>query len=348
MSELDLAIVNALQISPRAPWAVVAKALRVDAVTVARRWERMREAGLAWVTAYPLDQAGAAAFIEIDCAPGHNAEVADALSRDPQAVTVEHTAGGRDLLATVLAPDFEVLSAYVVDRLGGMPGVMSTRTHLSTRGYAEGGRWRLGSLDREQRETISALARPRGAGPTDLAAHRDLVLALGPDGRLSLTDLAAALGVSVNTAGRRLSRLLESGQLGLRCELARSLSGAPVAATLWADVPPEHLDAAGNHIANLPEVRMCMATAGPHNLLTTVWLRSLGDAHHLEIRLAQDLPHLRIAERAVALRAVKLMGRLLDPAGRAAGFVPLDVWARPQAVTPEVTEPMTQAVTGAE
>ncbi|MEV0492421.1 hypothetical protein [Streptomyces atratus] len=42
---------------------------------------------------------------------------------------------------------------------------------------------------------------------------------------------------------------------------------------------------------------------------------------------AARLPHLRIADRAVALRAVKLMGRLLDPAGRAGGFVPMNLWA---------------------
>ncbi|MGW6398790.1 hypothetical protein [Streptomyces sp. NPDC055134] len=38
-------------------------------------------------------------------------------------------------------------------------------------------------------------------------------------------------------------------------------------------------------------------------------------------------PHLRIADRAVALRAVKLMGRLLDVEGRAVGYAQVDVWA---------------------
>ncbi|MBO0915914.1 hypothetical protein [Streptomyces laculatispora] len=51
------------------------------------------------------------------------------------------------------------------------------------------------------------------------------------------------------------------------------------------------------------------------------------DAQDLEVRLASSLPHLRIADRAVALRAVKLMGRLLDPDGRAIGFVPMNLWA---------------------
>lgn len=70
LSELDLALVNALQINPRAAWTDLAKALDVDAATVARRWERLRAAGHAWVTAYPYGGSGAGALIEIDCAPG--------------------------------------------------------------------------------------------------------------------------------------------------------------------------------------------------------------------------------------------------------------------------------------
>ena len=66
--------------------------------------------------------------------------------------------------------------------------------------------------------------------------------------------------------------------------------------------------------------------AQTQNLVATVWVRSLVDVHSLEVRPAHALPHLRIVDRAVALRAVKLMGRLLDAGGRAVGFVPIDIW----------------------
>ncbi|MFD0027594.1 hypothetical protein ACWGDS_36085 [Streptomyces sp. NPDC055059] len=80
-------------------------------------------------------------------------------------------------------------------------------------------------------------------------------------------------------------------------------------------------------MAKLPEIRLCVGTAGPQNLIATVWVASLLDAQLLEVRLAGKLPHLRIADRAVALRAVKLMGRLLDAEGRAVGYEQVDVWA---------------------
>ncbi|MFE0136394.1 hypothetical protein ACFWY6_33225 [Streptomyces sp. NPDC059037] len=54
-----------------------------------------------------------------------------------------------------------------------------------------------------------------------------------------------------------------------------------------------------------------------------MWVGSPGDVQALEVRIAHALPHLRIVDRAVALRAVKLMDRRLDAAGRAVGFVPI-------------------------
>ncbi|WP_020645023.1 hypothetical protein [Amycolatopsis balhimycina] len=61
--------------------------------------------------------------------------------------------------------------------------------------------------------------------------------------------------------------------------------------------------------------------------MLVVWLPSQQDALSLEAVLAAKLPWLEITGRAVTLRTVKLMGRLLDSAGRDAGRVPLDFWA---------------------
>lgn len=325
LDELDLALVNALQINPRAPWTELAGALDVDAATVARRWERLKAAGHAWVTAYPYDGGGTGALIEVDCAPGQDTAVARTLSADALSVTVEHAAGGRDLLVMVMTRNFGDLSRYIVDRLGAVPGITSTRAHLVTSGYTEGSSWRLRSLTRAQQELLAGARRPAQGAPVDLLEHRDLIRAMGEDGRISLSALATRLDVSLNTAGRRLRRLLDSGQLILRCDLARYLSGSPVAATFFGSVPPEHLDATARELAKLPEIRMCIGVAGPQNLIATVWVGSLVDTQELEVRLAARLPHLRITDRAITLRAAKLMGRLLDSEGRATGFVPVDV-----------------------
>lgn len=329
LEELDLALVNSLQINPRAPWTEIAGALGVDAVTAARRWERLRAGGYAWVTAYPHDESGSGALIEVDCAPGQDRAVAEALAQEPMAATIELTAGGRDLLVTAIAGDYASLTTFVLDRIGVLPGVTSTRAHLVTgSAYAEGSAWRLRSLTRVQQK---ALVDPRRSGRDPVgpspAQHRALVLALGEDGRTSLTDLAAGLGVSVNTASRRMRRLIDSGSLVLRCDLAPHLSGSPISVTFFASVASEHLNATARDIARFPEIRLCVGVAGPQNLLATAWVASLMDVHLLEVRLARALPYLHIADRSICLRMTKHLGRLLDEQGRARGFVPVDIWA---------------------
>jgi DNA-binding Lrp family transcriptional regulator len=326
LDELDLALVNALQIAPRASWTQVAAALEVDAATVARRWERLRESGNAWVTVHPYTGTGAGAVVEISCVPGRKAAVADTLSADARAVSIEHTAGGRDLLVTVVAADFASLSHYVVDRIGGVAGITASRTHLTTRIYTDGSHWRLRSLTRTQQEALTASRNAAKGAVAPVGGQRELVIAMGEDARAPVSELATRLGVSVNTASRRLARLLDSGRLRLRCDLARSLSGSPISVTYFGTVPPEHLETAARELAKLSEVRACAGTAGPQNLVAMVWVASLLDAQNLEVSLAARLPHLRITDRAVALRTVKLAGRLLDNNGRARGHVPIDLW----------------------
>ncbi|WP_246098086.1 Lrp/AsnC family transcriptional regulator [Rhodococcus spelaei] len=330
VDEIDLALINTLQLDPRAPWSTVGKALGVDPVTAARRWSRLVEAGIAWVTAHPGGPQ-IAAFIEIDCDARRVQETAAALARWPHVMTVEHTSGGRDLLLTVGVPDLTALSRYVLDSIGPLDGVRATRTHLVTRPYAVGGDWRLRSLDAEQRAHLGSSGRAgsRMLRPLD-ETERQLVRRLCVDGRTSLTDLAAGLGRSVSTVRRRLQTMVASGSVVFRCDVAQPLSGWPVSLWVWGRVPADESESIARKLVTLPETRACMAmTGGSTNFLYCTWLRSLDNAQRLEQLLAERTPSLRIVDRTVALGFTKRMGRLLDSAGRSTGVVPMDVWSDP-------------------
>lgn len=337
-SPLDLELLHALQIAPRAPWSLLGRILDVDPVTAARRWERLRSSGRAWVTAYPgrrLQQRVEVTLIEIDCRAGEVEAVARALAAQPQVVTVEHMAGGRDLLVTVFTPSIAELSELILERVSRLPGVVATRAQLASRMFGDGSRWRLRALSaaqqRQLQETgpVSAPA-PRGADsgavPLPDAADRALIPAVAADGRRSTAELAQHCGLSASTVRRRLSRMTEQQDLVLRCEVARELTDWPVSATLWARVPADRIEVTARSLLSLAEVRLCLAVTGPHNLLFTVWLRSVADVQRLEAQLADRLPDLTLVDRAIALRQTKLMGRLVGAGGCAVGVVPLDIW----------------------
>lgn len=343
----DEALIHALQMAPRASWSLLGKVLGADPVTVARRWERLHGTGRAWITAYPglsLRKSLEVALVEVDCRAGRVEAVADALAREPQIVTVEHMAGGRDLLVTVFAPGLTGMSRLILDRMSRLPGVVGTRAQLATQVFGDGSRWRLRTLTEQQQSRLRAAAPAPGpapgpgpgpapgsaAGRTTLrpdAVTRALIPAVAADGRRSASELAAAAGVSAATVRRRLHQLIEARDLVLRCEVARELTEWPVSATLWARVPADRVAATARGLLSMAEVRLCASVTGPQNLLFTVWLRSVADVQRLEAQLAEHLPELTLVDRAIALRQTKLMGRLISPAGRAVDVVPLDIWA---------------------
>ncbi|GAA2823558.1 AsnC family transcriptional regulator [Kitasatospora paracochleata] len=332
IDELDLALVDALRLDPRAPWSRLAGPLGVDPATLSRRWARLAATGDAWVTCYPSADRigrGLTALVEVECPADRVTEVAAALARHPQTASIELVTGGADLLLTVGALDPASLTRYILERVGAVPGVLRTRTSLVERTVREGSRWSDGALDAEQRRAIGGPAAGRPGRPSGRQIEQDLALlhALGGDGRMPYAELADRTGLPATTVRRRLAELRDSGRLVLRCDASPRVTGNPVAAMLWLDAPAGHLEQAAQWLSALPQARMCAVTVGPANLALYLIVHRMVELRQLEEELAHRFPDIRIRDRQVTLRTVKLVGRLLDAEGRAVDYVPIDPWA---------------------
>jgi DNA-binding Lrp family transcriptional regulator len=338
LDENDLALAEALQRDPRAPWTTVAEVVGTNAVTASRRWERLRATGAAWVTGTPgpgSHHAQVLAYVDVTCMPSEKTRVAHELARDAHALSVDITAGGRDLLLTVAAVDLPTLGSYLLERLDRVPGVTGTRARIATRLHAEGSTWRLGVLPANGASGAAMpFIRPAVLDEVD----RELMSALGEDGRASYAALAAATGISQPTARRRVDRLIGSGAVILRTEVAAPLAGLPVMVVLSADAPAARLDDVASRLGRLRQVRLSATLAGTPSLLVTAWLPSLEEVHRFEQELVHQVPEADVVDRLVVLRSIKRMGRLLDPWGRATGTVRMDVWRQPVASSPGETD----------
>lgn len=329
LDELDLSLISAMQIQPRATWRLLGEVLGVSPVTAARRWNQLNTAGLAWVTicASPaLLTATSLTLLEVRCEAKRTHSVAAELLRHPYVVNAVHASGSYNLLLTVWTPDLATLSRYVLNSVGQIPGVLATNTYVASVVYADGSRWRLPSLDADQRRQLRP-ATPMSNGPVAFRSEdRPLMVALVRDGRISYDELGVAAGISTSAARRRLARILREGALTLRCEVSRKISCAPVEVTFWIDVPPgKQADVAGK-LAGLAHVRLCAALLDKSSLLLVVWLRSAADSQAFEARILRMIPGISISRRVLALRHLKLISRILDEDGRAAQVVPSDIW----------------------
>ncbi|MFD8808394.1 Lrp/AsnC family transcriptional regulator [Streptomyces sp. NPDC059597] len=332
IDELDLALVDAVRVAPRAPWSKLAGPLGVDPATLSRRWATLTSSGDAWVACYlSVDRLGRGltALVEVDCLAGHVMDVAARLAAQPWVASVEIVSGGTDLVLTVAALGPAELGRCVLRHIATVPGVQSTRTSLVERTLREGSRWRDGALDPEQRRALAATvgdrkgALPSAVPPADWDTDLAIAQALGADGRMPLAELAARTGLPATSLRRRLSRLCSDGRLVLRCDVSPHLNGHALGTMLWLDVPPAELPKVVPTLAELPQVRMCAVTLGDANLVAYVVTHHPSEQRRFEQELAARFPGIRPLSRQLVFGTVKLVGRLLDENGRSAGYVPI-------------------------
>jgi DNA-binding Lrp family transcriptional regulator len=347
ISDDDALLIDALQIAPRASWAALSEHLGVSSVTVAKRWQRLAEEGLAWVTIAPgmaTRRPQCFAYVEVTCQPRMRLAVADAIALHPMAVTVEIVTGSVDLLVTVCAADLPTMSHYVLEHLSAVEGVVSTHVRIATRLYHEGSAWRLRVLPQATEAALELLrSEPAADGepPDPLESMpvqaKAITTQLAIDGRTSYAELAERVETSPTTARRCVSDLLRSGILILRTDVSAQDAGWPVESYLWANAPISNLRDTARQLSQTRQARLTATVAAGPVIALSTWLRTVEELHRLELTFAEQLPQLQVVDRLIVLRVVKRMGRLINAGGRSTGVVPINIWDDPLCESGEAT-----------
>jgi DNA-binding Lrp family transcriptional regulator len=319
MDELDKRVVRALQLSPRAAFSEVGEVLGVSEQTVARRFRRLRRAGLVRVTTgiAPAALGLTSWIVRVRCRPEGTAAVAEALARrdDVSWVTI-HSAGwevvfnlrahsdadAEELLVRLLpktAPVLDVSTAAILHSfVGGDP--------------ADWQGWR-DTLTRQQTERLRPPARTTPPPtPTTLRADDHALLnLLTRDGRASCATLARATGSTAGRVRRRIEQLTGSGAIYFDIDIATAATGQHTSATVWLTVTPRHLDAVGRAVAAHDDVPFAAALTGPSNLIATLTAPGLERAYGFVTDTLGSLEGITGYELAPLLRRVKQAGALV-------------------------------------
>jgi len=144
LDNLDKAIIKALQLDGRRPYAQIGRELRVPEATVRQRAERLIARGIVQVVGVtdPLAMGfQQPAFIGLKIEADRLDEIADRLANLDEVTYVVVTAGRYDLICEVVCEDNDHLLRVLTEKIARIEGIRSTETMVELRFVKESYRW---------------------------------------------------------------------------------------------------------------------------------------------------------------------------------------------------------------
>lgn len=314
VDELDRQLVQCLGVDGRASFSRIAEILGVSDQTVARRYRRLRSAGLLRVVGLKargkVGQLGW--FLRMRCVPGSGEAIAAALARRPDTAWIQLLSGDTEVLCT-LRGDARDDRNSLLAKLPRSARIVAVTAYSLLHLYV-GGADALGFLEVLPAERVEPLRVPVRGGRVELSElDTALFEALGADGRTSCSDLAAATGWSESTVRRRVDQLRDTGDLYFDLELDMAAFGFRSTTWLWMSVPPAQLAAAGGALARFREVAYAAATTGPANLAVCAVCRDEAQFYEFMTGKIGSLPSVERLETAPVIRTVKQASAVMVP-----------------------------------
>jgi DNA-binding Lrp family transcriptional regulator len=304
LDELDRQLAQCLGIDGRASFAAVAEVLGVSDQTVARRYRRLRAAGVLRVVGLHAKTDGSSWFLRMRCVPGSGEAIATALARRTDTAWVQLLSGDTEVLCSLRGDPHAGTDALLakLPRSNRIVAVTAySRLHMFT-----GGPDGLKFLDVLPPAQLMPLVRPTPGGHVELGDLDEALFdALALDGRAPYADLAGVTGWSETTVRRRVDQLRDTGALYLDLELDMPTFGFRSTVWMWLSVPPSQLASVGHALAKFPEVAYAMATTGPANLAACAVCRSQEELYTFLTEKVGPLPGVERVETAPVIRTVK-------------------------------------------
>ncbi|MDN3351022.1 Lrp/AsnC family transcriptional regulator [Actinomadura sp. DC4] len=318
LDDLDRCLVHALQVDGRAPFGRIAAVLGVSDQTVARRYRRMRSAGvLRVIGAVDGMRMGYTSWaIRLQCAPDATGAIAAALARRPDTFWVHLLSGGTEIACGTRSRTGEERDALLLQHLPRTGRVVSVSAHSLLHLFMGGpASWPgVTALSAGQIERLRPGPPVHDGEPVVLDdGDQALLDALSVDGRTGHAELAAVTGWSESTVRRRMDRLEASGALYYDIDILPESLGFKVEARLWMSVRAADLAATGAALARHEEVSFAAATTGATNLMAALVCRDDQDLYRYLTERVGTLEGVGHLETAPVIRTIKRAGAVLKP-----------------------------------
>ncbi|MGP9529218.1 Lrp/AsnC family transcriptional regulator [Glutamicibacter sp. AOP5-A2-18] len=310
LGEVERRIVVALQVDGRATWRKIAKVIGEPERTVARYGSALLDEGKVKVAA--IAHRKAAVIASLKCAPGTIPVAIEAISQRSDTSFTYMVTGESDVVSELHYDGG--LEDILTLQLPATPGLSSIQIYPILKYFKTVRAWRAGSLSDAQEAALTPSVGGElttwnpADGMTDI--DRLIVEVLRNNGRASIDSISRQVRMSETSVSRRVDALLRGEHISIRTLVDPALMGFQVEALLRIQVSPASVDADGNKLKTLPQVRYVAAVAGDAQLLVEVTVASQRDLY--EFIAATDWGEMVQLRTSMVLGARKRGGRMVE------------------------------------
>jgi DNA-binding Lrp family transcriptional regulator len=327
---VDCQLLHALGVNGRASFRLIASVIGVSEQTAARRYRRLRDAGVVQVLMMPApDPVDRGQLVRLEVQPQAVRAVADALAGRPDVSWLRLMNAGTEILFGVRARTQADRDSLLLDQLPRTGRVLRTTVysvlhHFRTPGEADWAGF-PDPLDAQQRRQLEVDPPDRPLMPVD-ATDQAIVDELGIDGRATYARLAQVSGMSESAAARRLELLVRSGAVYSDVDIAAELLGYPAGATLFLEVTPSRVPAVGALLAAHQQTAFVAAVGGSANMIAAIRCRNMAEIYEYVTATLGRVNGVEHVEVSTVARTIKHARSVTDenrlttmPASAAAG-----------------------------
>jgi DNA-binding Lrp family transcriptional regulator len=309
LDAVDHQLMHALGVNGRASFRLIATVIGVSEQTAARRYRRLRDAGVLRVLMLPApDPADRGQLVRLEVQPQAVRAVADALAGRADVSWLRLMNAGAEILFGVRARTRAERDSLLLDQLPRTGRVLRTTVysvlhHFRAPGEADWAGF-PDRLDAEQRRLMQVDLPDRPSMRID-DADQGLVDELAVDGRATYARLAQVSGMSESAAARRLELLVRSGALYSDVDIAPEQLGYPAGANLYLEVTPSKVPAVGALLATHQQTAFVAAVGGSANMIAAIRTKDVAEIYEYVTATLGQVDGVEHVEVSTVSRTIK-------------------------------------------
>lgn len=314
IDDKDVRILEALHFHGRASWPTIGELAECSATTARRRFTNLKNRHIVRVAGALNVQRTGIAFPILTRVKCHSTELTNLsqkLQNRPEARFVTTVTGTADCVVELVVDNYADLEWLIPEIFPNPDWQTETfpimKTFTSAHDWSPFGSKSVHHAPESWNEPIMQHHDPAesgGSSPLSAIEH-EVVRLLMHDGRMAITDLAAAIGTSESTANRVVRGLLESDRLSIRVLVEPGLIGYECEFMVWLSIASDQLEEAGCILAQHPASKYLSSTLGRYNLAGQMVLPQHADLYSFMTEVLGVLPGIQRVDVTLQLNTYK-------------------------------------------